>query len=273
MSRIAIILTIYNRKDKTLCALNSIEKVTSNHSIHFYICDDGSTDGSSDAIMKKFPGSTIVYGDGNCFWSKGMYLAMKKAQEDDPDFYLMINDDVEFFDNALDIMLESYNLAKKNCGIVGTTISAKTNCISYGGRKSKDHQLVVPNGDIQLCDLANWNCFLIDRYVVEKIGLIDNYYEHGLGDFDYSLMMTKRNLPIYVAKDFIGICENNSTKNTYHDSSLARKKRIKSLFSKINMPVRSRWHYYWKHYRFKGIMPFIWPYIKCLFFIIMRKDY
>lgn len=273
MSRIAIILTIYNRKDKTLCALNSIGKATHDHSIQFYICDDGSTDGSSDAIMQKYPNSTIVYGDGNYFWSKGMHAAMQRAQKDDPDFYLMINDDVVFFDNALNIMLESHNMARKKCGIVGSTMSAKTNSISYGGRKSQGHQLVVPNGKIQLCDWANWNCFLIDRHVVEEIGLIDDYYEHGLGDFDYSLMMSKRKLPIYVATDYIGICENNSTKNTYHDSSLSPKKRIKSLFSKRNMPIKSRWHYYWKHFRLRGIKPFLWPYIKCLFCIIMRKDY
>lgn len=39
------------------------------------------------------------------------------------------------------------------------------------------------------CDLANWNCFLITKGIIEKVGLIDPIYEHSLEDFDYSLRM------------------------------------------------------------------------------------
>lgn len=271
--KIAVITTVYNRKEKTQKAINSIEKALADHDYQFYICDDGSTDGTSQMLQTLDSPITVITGNGNLFWSKGMYCAMKRASEDSADLYLLINDDVEFFPDAMKTMLLSYHAAKEPCGIVGSTKSGLSGKITYGGRTLRDQQLILPNGELQPCDLTNWNCFLIDDYVIKKIGLIDNYYEHGLGDFDYSLRMKKAGIPVYVAFDYIGVCENNTKAGTYHDKTVPRKKRFKSMVSRNHLPVKSRWHYYTKNFGIKGIKAFAWPYIKCSIRIILGKDY
>lgn len=216
---------------------------------------------------------TVIRGDGKLFWSRGMYRAMKKALEEGADFYLMVNDDVEFFPEAMDVLMSSYYMADGHCGIVGSTKSRVTGGVTYGGRRLEGQEPVPPGSELQKCDLANWNCFLIDDYAVKKVGLIDRYFEHGLGDFDYSLRMKAAGLPVYVAVDFVGACERNPRAGTFHDGSLPRMKRFRLMLSRKNMPVRSRWHYYIKNFGVKGIRGFLWPYIKCSVCILLGKDY
>lgn len=273
--KMAVIATVFNRREKTQKAINSlmysIEKM--NIQYHFYICDDGSTDGTRNMLEEIKCPLTVIEGNGELFWSKGMYAAMQKAVLEKYDLYLMINDDVDFYEDAVQTMIESYKCAGEKCGIVGSTKNDDNNKISYGGRNLATYSLIVPDGKIQRCDLANWNCFLIDNYVIESVGLIDNYYEHGLGDFDYSLQMQKKKFHIFVAKNYVGICRNNLKENTYHDKNLPRKKRFKSMIARQNMPIKSRWHYYMKNFGFFGLKDFIWPYIKCSYCILMGKDY
>ena len=270
--KIAIITTVFNRKEKTIKAITSLIKKNVNYEIRFFICDDGSTDGTANALSLLSFQIEIIPGSGNLFWSRGIYAAMKAASEWEPDFYLMINDDVLFKEDAIEIMLKSYKLAGMSCGIVGSTKNTD-GLITYGGRRLLDQSLVLPNGSIQECDLTNWNCFLIDRTVVQRVGLIDNFYEHGLGDFDYSLRMTKAGFKVYVATDFVGYCETNLQTGTYHDRHVSRTKRFQSMFSRRNMPIKSRWRYYFKNFGPMGIKDFLWPYIKCSVCIILGKDY
>ena len=46
---------------------------------HFYICDDGSSDGTVPAIRTIIPEAGIYVGDGNLFWARGMFQAMCMA--------------------------------------------------------------------------------------------------------------------------------------------------------------------------------------------------
>lgn len=266
--KIAIIFTCYNRSSKTENCINSMlnQSIDKNINLKFYICDDGSTDDTVEKIKTLIPSSTIIKGSGNLFWCKGMYLAMKKAYEDKNDFYLMINDDVKFDTNAIQTIIDSYNKADKVCGIVGSVRDEKSRT-SYGGRvflnkyKIGKTQLLSPNNQLQKCDVANWNCFFIPHEILDSIGLIDNYYEHGCGDFDYSLAMKKRGLPIYVATEYVGICSLNPIKNTSQDLSLPKKERIKKLLSIKESPIKSTIHFYKKNYGLFGLIYMVRVYI------------
>lgn len=271
--KVAVISTVFNRREKTKKSILSLETALKEYDHMFYICDDNSTDGTMAMLEQLDCPITVIKGDGDLFWSRGMYYAMQKAVEDEANYYIVFNDDVVFFHDSMDLMINSYLAAGEQCGIVGSTKSHILGDITYGGRKLYNQELILPNGQLQKCDLANWNCFLFDHYTVKKVGLIDKYYEHGLGDFDYSLKMKTAGIPLYVAPDYIGICESNDKKGTYHDKRIPRIKRFKSMISKKNMPIRSRWHYYKKNFGVKGLKGFLWPYIKCTFCILLKKDY
>lgn len=273
--KIAIIFTCYNRANKTENCIKSLlnQNIDKNINLEFYICDDGSTDDTVERVRALIPSSRIIKGSGNLFWCKGMYLAMQRAYEEQADFYLMINDDVEFNSNAIQTMISSYDQANKICGIVGS-VRDENSKTSYGGRvfynkyKIGKTQLLDSNKNLQKCDVANWNCFFVPHEILDKIGLIDNYYEHGCGDFDYSLTMMKNGLPIYVATEYVGMCSVNPTKNTSQDLFLSKKERIKRLFSIKESPIKSNVYFYKKNYGVFGLMYMVRTYIHNIICII-----
>lgn len=277
---IAVLCTCFNRKEKTIRCIESLMKQEDMPLFDFYVCDDGSTDGTSDAIREICPGATILQGTGNLFWSKGMHRVMEVATRKDYDYYLMINDDVEFIPSMWKSVFEPYRMDKNGCGVVGYTKSRITGELTYGGRKMvKTRTNYVNSGIIGICrddfakvDVANWNCFLIDKYVIQNVGLIDSYFEHGLGDYDYCLRMRKKGLEIYVAKKYVGYCENNSKKNTYMDGTVARNKRVKMMLRPNGFPIKSWFYFVNKHYGMCKYRSAIMPYVKNVIAIIFGKD-
>lgn len=275
MMKIAVVLTCFNRKLKTVSAIEKIavmgQKLKCD--ISFFICDDNSTDGTKEVIRHTTAKCEIISGAGDLYWSRGMYEAMRVAVDSKADFFLMINDDVEFLDTALETMLISYKKADCHCGIVGSTLSNETNDISYGGRDLK-LRYIRPCSRLVKCDLANWNCFLVDREVIDSVGLIDNYYSHGFGDFDYSLRMKKAGFSIFVAFDYIGYCEKNPIANTFRDGKVDRERRIRLMLfdRKSDMSLKTTWHYY-RRFGIRGVRYFLMPYIRFFCCLVFRKDY
>lgn len=256
LKKMAIIFTCFNRKDITKRCLHAIklqaDKLKNEYEIELYVCDDGSSDGTLDVLENTELNLTLIHG-GSLFWNKGMHAAMQKAVQKNHDFYLMINDDVDFYQDAISIMMQSYYKIGRSCGITGAVRSANTGVTSYGGRLFKSKNFITPNGNPQICNLANWNCFLIDSSVVNGAGIIDPYYEHAFGDYDYSMEMQRKGCSIYVADEFVGECNRNSIVGTFQDRSASRIQRLKMFFSPKGMPIKSMIRYSIKNRDFLGM--------------------
>src|ERR1035437_8569767 len=119
MEKIAILLTCHNRKEKTISCLKSFYKALefSNFQIQFdiFLVDDGSTDGTSEEILKNFPEINIISGSGDLFWSGGMRLAWKTAlmQNKDYDSFLLLNDDVILTEDFLASLILTHEFCLK----------------------------------------------------------------------------------------------------------------------------------------------------------------
>lgn len=271
--RVAVMLCCFNRKQITRRCLITLQKQLkgeANNIYDVYIYDDGSTDGTYEMIRELFPMYIVVKGNGNKYWCKSMHYLMKLATSRDYDFYLMINDDVIFAPNAIEIMFHAYRTAEVMCGIVGATQSLISGKTTYGGRNEKG-ELLRPNGKIQTCVEANWNCFLLGKEVIELVGIIDGKYQHAWGDFDYSYRMRKQGIPIFLAGEYIGICENNTEKGTFKDFSLRRRVRLKKLLSPKGMPIYSYFRYNIKVKGVKGFFVSIYGYASMVLYILLNK--
>ena len=68
-ANIAVLLTVHDRKNKTLrCLENLYKQVLPNYlRLDIYLTDDGCTDGTPEAIKRQFPKVHIIKGDGNLF--------------------------------------------------------------------------------------------------------------------------------------------------------------------------------------------------------------
>ena len=263
--KIAILFTCHNRKDKTIKCLKSLLQQNPSFDFDLYVCDDGSTDGTTDAITQLFPSAHIVQGDGKLFWNRGMISVMEAASKEKFDFFLMINDDVVFYENMLQLMICNH-IDRTLYTVVGS-VNNHEGVISYGGRNFDKKPLtytniIEPNGTIRKCDVANWNCFLIPFEVILKAGILDPVYEHGFGDYDYCYRLSRYNIPIYIAPDVVGECETNNSTNPLNNKKISRRKKLKIFYSNKGLPVKS-WYTYTKRYGGKcWFFSFISPIVK-----------
>src|SRR5687767_12507951 len=91
---IAVLMTCFNRRETTLRCLRSLaeQELPEGCNLRVYLTDDGSSDGTGDAVRSEFPEATVLNGDGNQYWVGGTLMAWDAARP--ADFYLWLNDDV-----------------------------------------------------------------------------------------------------------------------------------------------------------------------------------
>lgn len=100
--RIEIVTPVYNRREITLQCLRSLARIDrTNLEIHVIIVDDGSSDGTSEALRRDFPEVEILLGDGNLSYVRGTNLAVEAALTRNPDYILAINNDSIFHEQFL----------------------------------------------------------------------------------------------------------------------------------------------------------------------------
>ena len=279
---VSVVLTCHNRKEKTIGCLTDILQADSvksgKYEINIYACDDASSDSTADAISQLSDKIHIVSGNGDLFWARGMAKAMAEAEKSNADFYLMVNDDVEFFPDMLDVMLDSYySVEGKPHAVVGSTKDKKTGKHTYGGLIwngkgiGEERTVVTPCTPCPKCNQTNWNCFLLPKALYDTIGKIDDYYEHSWADFDYSNRIISAGYDIYVAHSYIGFCSRNEIKGTWIDRSLSFGKRIRAMHKKTGLPPRSHWHYCRKFYGSEAVAVFLRPYLSIIKSSVIRK--
>jgi len=122
------------------------------------------------------------------------------------------------------------------------------------------------------CDLSNWNCFFVPQKIIESVGIIDGKYQHGYGDYDYSLRMKRKGIKQYITQQIVGYCESNPKANTYFDAKTPRGVRIKKMFGKKCMPLYSHYRFHWRNFGFIGVLQVTWSYIKNIIKIIKKEN-
>lgn len=248
---IIVVFTCFNRKEKTLRCVERLIEGNENITFRFIIVDDGSTDGTEEALKNcKYASSLkILKTEGNFYYSRGMSYGMEYIldKEEKADYLLMVNDDVEFFSNSIE-QLTVQSQKRNSAVIVGVTCDIQEQqtygAVRYQGGFSVKYSSVLC-GEEKECDTFNANCVLIPYDLFEKTGAMDKYYIHTLGDFDYGLSLKRNGAKIYSSDRYVGICNRNSIKNTWLDKALPLKKRIELKENVKGAPAK-QWFYFLK---------------------------
>lgn len=282
---IAVLLTCHNRKIKTLSCLESLfaASIPENYDLEVFLTDDGSTDGTSDAIKKNFPDVNIIKGNGNLFWARGMRLAWESAMKKKSyDAYLLINDDIVLYPKFFIKLIETDKYSVKNTGkrgiYSGATIDENSGEITYGGSRLINNLFIVkmsmltPVGQPLKCDVTNANILWVSKGVVEEIGIFDHRFTHGIADYDYSLKASRKEIPVFLAPVICGVCENDHKKN-WRSNHYPLSERIAYLKSPKGLALSEYLYYIRKHFPLfvpysyvmlwlKTFFPFIWDRVK-----------
>ena len=275
MKSIAVLLTVHNRKEKTLCCLQNLfkQEVPADYQMDVYLTDDGCTDGTPEAIRTQYPQVHIIKGDGNLFWNRGMYTAWKiAAGSKDYDFYFWLNDDTIIRSQGIKQILKCSDIKNNQAIITGLISSIKNkNITTFGGRKKGIK--IQNNGTMQIVNSMHGNMVLIPRYVFHIIGFNDPYYNHAYGDHDYSLMAKEKGIKVFTTDTFVGECELDNKTPKCFNPSITLWRRLQILKTPLAYAKPNEIFYFErKHYNtFQAILKFIGVYIRCLFPKIWTK--
>ena len=95
---ISIVILNYNTKELTLDCLKSLKKVKGEVSFETIVCDNGSSDGSIEAIKEKYPEVRIIENGANLGFAKGNNAARRKATGN---YVLFLNTDTIVYPGVL----------------------------------------------------------------------------------------------------------------------------------------------------------------------------
>lgn len=270
--RIAVLITCHNRRASTLSCLQRLfeQALPPDAALAVYLVDDGSTDGTADAVRAAYPSVHIIGGDGTLFWCDGMRLAWKYASQSDPDAYFWVNDDTVLYPGALAALLATAaGAAARSCIVVGSCRDADTGRHTYGGEMVRSAHpgrcvpLMPAESEPKSCDTFNGNCVLVTREAFRRIGLMRSF-GHSIGDTDYGLMATRLGIPVYLAPGYLATCSRNPITEAWRDRRLPRAERLRILVSRKGLPPADWWKFLWAHAGLRAFLYWPVPYMRVL---------
>ncbi len=281
---IAVILTCFNRRETTLACLDRLRQQTAVAEelggqegstlakLTVFLVDDGSTDGTSEAVRAAHPEVRIIPGSGDLFWNRGMHKSWSAAIDSGGfDHYFLLNDDTILFPDALEQLIqvaERPEDGSKGVGLaVGATTDPATGEFTYGGyvRDSKWNPMRLRHRELsgtERVETMNCNAVLVPDAVVQSIGQMDPTFHHSWGDIDLGYRASKAGFVLSVPTVPVGHCEPNP-KGTdgHHNVELGLKERI-AFINSIRGLNKSDWrHLVRKHGG--PLWPVVWvsPYV------------
>jgi|WetSurMetagenome_2_1015567.scaffolds.fasta_scaffold19268_3 GT2 family glycosyltransferase len=195
---LAIILVNWNGKSDTLECLASLRKVDM-PDLKVIVVDNGSSDGSVEAIRSEHPWVEIVALAENRRFAGGNNAGIKHALIRGAEYLLLLNNDTFVAPDFAAHLLRRLT-TEPRCGLVapkiyyaapsdllwfaGGVISFWTGTMRHMGIRERDHgQYDVP------CDIdyATGCCIMTSREVVEKVGMLDESFFIYTEDADWSM--------------------------------------------------------------------------------------
>ena len=267
--RVEIVTPVHNRREITLQCLRSLSRIVAAElDVHIVVVDDGSTDGTSEAIRAEFPEVELVEGDGNLFFTEGTNAGIRAALKYDPKYILLINDDSVFDSRFLTYLVETAEANAK--AVVGPLLLLwdqphkvfQTSPVWdtwHGGWRHWYQQTVwtVPEEPWKV-DLIVGNCVLVPAAAIEECGLMDSKHFPNFGDAEYTPRLKRKGWNLLIDPRARVFCQPN--REFQRIRSLSFTKMVNALLIDLKSAHNLRWrffsHWYTAPNRFAALAAF-----------------
>ena len=286
MKNIAVLLTCFNRKVKTIDCLDHLYKAVSlsdnKINVDIYLTDAGH-DGTGDTALAMYPKVNILKVNKDLFWTGGMRNSWTEALKGSYDGFLLLNDDTNVRGNLFNELFDTHKFCIENYttpGVyIGSTLDKVTGKLTYGGARMinkllNTYRILEPNGSPQDCDLGNGNIMLVTACTVERIGILSDKYVHGIADYDYTLTAKRKEIPVLITANYCGECSRDHADKYSHFKNMNISQRITYLNSPLGFAFPDQLRYMKRNFPYR--LPFVFTagWFKVLFpgiYVLINK--
>jgi len=192
--QVVVVTLNWNRRDDTLACLESLSHLTYPN-VRVLVVDNGSTDGSPQAIAARFPQVEQIVNQTNLGFAKGFNVGLRRALDAGADLVFILNNDTIVAPDLLEPLCAA--AAPPDVGIVAPVIfdaSAPDRISSSGGGRSRltlemtgNHGRGEVLAGITEREFLSGCAMLIRRSVLARVGLFDERFFMYYEDSDYCL--------------------------------------------------------------------------------------
>lgn len=250
-----IVIPVHNRKATTLSCLDNLEQIGVLSQYSVIVIDDGSTDGTEEAVIAMYPSVSLLKGTGDLWWTGAIRIGMEYAAHANAEYIFWLNDDCQITKDTVSILIEFMQenpntVAAPQCLAELSNISIENGCIQRT-RKTAN------SGEFAFVESLSGYCVGIPRSVFESIGFPnDKKFPHYAGDDTYILRATRRGFKACIvgnAKVILkSISETEYSFGSYLRERFSTSPNIHDVFfkKKSRYYLYSQFHYYLEKYTF-----------------------
>ena len=218
--RICAITPVFNRRDLTLdCLRTLLESDLEGLELHCIVVDDGSSDGTADAIAEAFPQVEVITGDGTLWYSEGTNVGIRSAMTRSPDYLLLYNNDSRFPRDALQRLVscaERYPSSLVGAVLVDWDRPERIFQVGtqwqtgFGGWRTWERQTIadLPVGPFAVETIVG-NCMFVPSQAIRDCGLMKSAAMPNFGDAELSARMRKAGWRLVIDPSIRVLCQPN----------------------------------------------------------------
>ncbi len=214
MCKVVAIIVNWNQKALTIDAVQSL--LNSDYSdLEVIVVDNGSSDGSADAILQEFPTVDVIQNKNNLGFAEGNNLGIKLALSKHADYLFIFNNDATVDHKAISKLVSFLNKTPHAGGVAPYILySHDRNLIWYGGgivrlwRGRIAHNGLRTTYDLNTHESSTTGyltgcAFLVRAGIIDRVGGFDKIFGMYSEDVDLSFKIIQDGWELWVVPDSI----------------------------------------------------------------------
>jgi GT2 family glycosyltransferase len=256
------VIPVHNRVGQTLRCLESL--AAGSVPATAVVVDDGSTDGTAEAVARHHPDAVVLRGDGNLWWAGATNRGVEHALAHGADYVLTLNNDGVLAPTALEALLESERdggpaLRSSQRHDLDRPDHVPTVGLVIDWTAPRGYRRAPGGGQEPVrVDAAGANSMLVPRQCFEDVGLFDaERLPQCWADWDFQLRAKAKGWAMYTVPASV-LYEDQSTRGPRLSPrmSLAQATRLLASRRSPYYPPFA-WRFYHRHAprrRFPGLL-------------------
>lgn len=244
-----ILIPVHNRRALTLGCLRHLQAIGELEHCHVVVIDDGSIDGTADAIRREFPGGRILAGNGQLWWTGAIALGMAEADRAGASAVVWLNDDCLPERGAIARLIARATQGPP--ALVGPVCQTETGApVSNAFRGRVRHHAPATGETERTVDGLSGFCVAVPRRVWTEIGFPDAArFPHYYGDTAYTWRARRAGFSVVLdgaaRVRLVAYRERAHTIAEYRVRMAAGTETWSAVFTARGSPFRatSQWHY------------------------------